>query len=440
MTCPREPGSPPPAGRTLSRRGLVLGGLGLSLTVFGARALAPRALDEGLLAAAEATTDDRVLVSVFLSGGVDGLSLLPPVGDSAYRRALRPTLWVSPDEALPMQGTTDLAWHPLATDLKGLHDDGRLRVFPAIGYHGPNQSHFTSRHYYEVGATDANGVTGWLGRYLDVAGRTDNPVQGLTIGPLLSPVLAPARVAVAAVDSPSAYDFRTPGLDEGPFKDAMVGGFKAIGALTSTDPVLGPAREAHRDAAAVHTSLHAGGLGPQGTGYPEDSPLAGRLRDLARLLGAGLPIRCASVDSHTDFDTHANQGTVAAGPDGAFGRNVVAVGGALASFQADLEARGIADRVVTLVWSEFGRRPEENGSQGTDHGAGGVAMLMGTRVRPGLEGEFVPLSNLDADGNLRPSTDFRALYSSVLEQWLGQDAGAVIPGAAEFARYDLVRP
>jgi len=433
-----DPATPTRAGSGLSRRSFLLGGIGLSLTMFGGRALAPGAVDDGLLAAAEAASGHRVVVAISLSGGVDGLSLLPPVTDPKYRKALRPSLWVDPAQTGAVAGTDALRWHPLATDLRGLHDSGRLLLFPAIGYEGPNQSHFTSRHFYEVGATDVNGATGWMGRYLDIVGSAHNPVQGLTIGSLLSPMLAPAHTSVATIDTPSAYDFTTPGLDGGPFKDAMVDGFKALGQLTSDDPILGPARAAQRDAAAVHTSLHAGGLGAGGPGYP-DGPLATRLQDLARLLGAGLPIRCASLDSNLDFDTHANQGTVAAGADGTFGRNVVAVGAALKAFQADLEARGVADRVLTLVWSEFGRRPEENGSQGTDHGAGGLAMLMGTRVRAGLQGEFVPLGNLDPDGNLRSSTDFRALYSSILEQWLDQDARDVIPGAAALGRYPLLR-
>ncbi len=153
---------------------------------------------------------------------------------------------------------------------------------------------------------------------------------------------------------------------------------------------------------------------------------------MARLLGAGLPIRCGTVDAALDFDSHANQ-------LGTFGQGIEEVGQALQAFQADLEQRGIADRVLTLVWSEFGRRPEENGSVGTDHGAGGVAMLMGTRVRGGQLGEYPGLASLDADGNLRSTTDFRALYCSLLEQWLGHDAAPIIGGADRLQRYGLLR-
>src|SRR5262249_51885033 len=111
----------------------------------------------------------------------------------------------------------------------------------------------------------------------------------------------------------------------------------------------------------------------------------------------------------------------------------------LVAFQRDLEARGLADRVLTLAWSEFGRRGKENASSGTDHGAAGTAFLIGTRSRGQMVGEFPGVENLDDDGNLRATSDFRAMYCSLLEQWLGEDAAAVIPGASGFQRPALVK-
>lgn len=426
-----EPGMPVPAGTGMTRRSLLLGGAGLALTIFGGRALAPQAFAEGIDAAAAAAPDAPVIVSVFLSGGVDSIALLAPVEDPRYTRALRPSLFVEPAATLPASGTTALRWHPSAAAFKELHDSGRLTVFPAIGYEHANGSHFTSRHFYEVGATDPDSATGWLGRYLDVVGEDHNPVQGFTVGPTLSPSLASARVAVAAAEAPQAYDFVSPGIEGGPFKDELVRGHAAIGRLTSTDPVLGPARAMHRDAADLRAALSAP-LPGTSVRYPEGR-LGQRLRDVVRLLAAGLPIRCATVDATADFDTHAGQRDT-------FAEQIAESGAALAAFQADLESRpGLADRVLTIAWSEFGRRPEENGSAGTDHGAGGVGFLLGTRVRGGWVGEFPGLRQLDVEGNLLPTSDFRALYASVLEQWTGQDAAQVIPEAARFARYALLR-
>ncbi|HEX8104826.1 MAG TPA: DUF1501 domain-containing protein [Solirubrobacteraceae bacterium] len=429
-----EPGMPAPAGTGLTRRSLVLSGLGLSLTLFGGRALAPEAMTEAAMAAA--APDQPVLVSVFLSGGVDTLSLLPPLADARYNRTLRPNLLVDRDSTLPLRGSTKMGWHPEAAAFKRLHDRGRMVLLPSVGYAGPNQSHFTSRHFYEVGATDPNGRTGWLGRLIDVIGDEHNPIQGLTLGRTLSPALATESKAVAAVDAPAAYDFDTPGIYGPPYKTELLRAFGELSALSSTDPVLGLVRETYRDAVDLRTAL-ARPL-PAGTVAYPDNPLGAKLRDLARLLGAGLPIRCAAIDAHADFDTHANQADVFAG-------QVAGVGAALEAFQADLEARSaaLAGRVLTLAWSEFGRRPEENGSVGTDHGAAGLAMVLGTRVRGtaaggGFIGAYPGLGVLDPDGNLRRTADFRGLYCSVLEQWFDQDAAQLIPGAAKLPRYAVV--
>ena len=133
------------------------------------------------------------------------------------------------------------------------------------------------------------------------------------------------------------------------------------------------------------------------------------------------------------YDTHSDQAE-----DLAAGLKLTS--DTLLAFQRDLEARGLANRVLTLVWSEFGRRAEENGSDGTDHGAAGIGLLMGTRVRGNMIGEFPGLkSGLDDDGNLRATVDYRSIYCSVLEQWLATDASAVIPRAKSFARVPLLR-
>jgi uncharacterized protein (DUF1501 family) len=109
----------------------------------------------------------------------------------------------------------------------------------------------------------------------------------------------------------------------------------------------------------------------------------------------------------------------------------------LSAFQADLQARGVAHRTLTLVWSEFGRRPQENGS-GTDHGAGGLAWVMGDRARAGVHSDYPNLNQLDDEDNLQVTIDFRRVYSSLLEQWMGTDANAVIPNSSGFGRVALV--
>ena len=151
------------------------------------------------------------------------------------------------------------------------------------------------------------------------------------------------------------------------------------------------------------------------------------------MLAAGMPIRCAALKAPGMYDTHADQA-------GELTAALKLTADSLAAFQRDLEARGLADRVLVHVWSEFGRRAKENGSDGTDHGAAGMGFLIGTRSHGRMIGEFPGLSGgLDEQGNLRATSDFRGVYSAILEQWLDTDAAAIIPGAASFARPALLR-
>jgi hypothetical protein len=167
-------------------------------------------------------------------------------------------------------------------------------------------------------------------------------------------------------------------------------------------------------------------------GYPTGSPFADRLRQLAFLLAQPLGVRIAAVDSNADFDTHSGQP----------GRLITAlsdVSASLAAFQADIEARGLGDRVLTFVWTEFGRRLKANQSLGTDHGAGGIGWVMGTQARSGLLTPYPSLKDLDRQGNLRVVVDFRSVYASLIEQWLGTSADGVIPDAASFGRLQVVK-
>jgi uncharacterized protein (DUF1501 family) len=431
-----ESGMPLPAGTGLSRRSFMMRGGAMALAVYGgSRMLGLDALQAGVAQAAEAGSGP-VIVSVFLEGGIDALSVLAPVGDPLYAR-LRPKL------ALPAEGLTAfgaderLSWHPSAAGLATLFGEGKVAVMPAVGYDHPDQSHFTSRHFWEVGATNPGGRTGWLGRYLDQTGTPDNPLQGLSLNGSLAPALASARVPVAAVAGPEDYGFWARNV-WGPVEDRML---QAIGELGDAHAGTSDSALAQAAGAATQSSRLRTQLAPFAeqdaivapVAYPvskEDFP--SRLKALAALLGAGLPIRCVAISGAGEYDTHDAQAD-----DLAKGLKLTA--DSLLAFQRDLEARGLADRVVIHVWSEFGRRAEENGSAGTDHGAAGVGFVIGSRVNGGLIGEFPGLGNLDPDGNLRATSDFRGVYCALLEQWLGTDAGAIVPGASRFARPALIR-
>lgn len=425
-----EPGMPTPAGTGLTRRSFVSRAAGMALAVYGANKLGWDAFEEGIAAAAGAPPEP-VLVSVFMEGGMDSLSVLAPTGDPRYA-ALRPTL------ALPAgQGTTfaedpTLRWHPSAAGLATLHSEGKVTTFPAIGYTGANQSHFTSRHYWEVGETNPFGRLGWMGRYLDRHGVSDNPLQGLSLGWELSPSLAAGSVPVATVSKPDEYDFWAPGV-WGPIEGPMLRSIGSFGEAPSTDAALAHARGAATATSKLRTQMEpvAGGYGtPEGVTYPTGSDFPQRLAGLAAMLDAGLPLRCVAINAAGGYDTHSDLAT-------SLPRNLKLTCDGLLAFQRDLEARGLADRVIVHVWSEFGRRPQENGS-GTDHGAGGSSFLIGSRVKGAMVGQFPGLATLDAQENLRSTSDFRAVYKGLLEQWLGVDAGPIIPNASQFSAPALI--
>jgi uncharacterized protein (DUF1501 family) len=429
-----ERGMPSPAGTGLSRRSFLARSSGLALAVFGGSMLSPRVFEDGI-AHAQSAGPQPVLISIFLAGGVDSLTLLAPVGHDAYT-TLRPTLAVSSGSAFAEDPT--LAWHPNAAPLRDLHAAGKLTVMPSIGYADPNQSHFTSRHYWEVGELDPAGRVGWMGRYLDRHGSADNPLQGLSVDYSLMPQLAPASVPVAAVGAPESYDFWTRDVWDPGLVARMMSGFGELGRLPGGDEALGSARAATRmttklreqlatmqdvDPFAEAQAAYPGG----GNAFPR------RLAALAEMLEQGLPLRCVALQANGGYDTHDNQAAT-------LPADIALLSQSLKAFQDDLEARGVADRVLVHVWSEFGRRARENGS-GTDHGAAGLSLLMGTRVKGTMVGEFPGIGpgQLDGAGNLRHTIDFRAVYKGLVEQWLGVDATGIVPDAAAFTAPALLK-
>jgi len=442
---PREwdPRMPIPAGTGIDRRRFLLAAAGGLVSVYGAGrlGLGGRALSEGVAQAATVqSASSPILVSIFLAGGIDALSVLAPTEDPTYRK-LRPTLAVSPSQGIPFAEDPRLSWGPAAAGFAQLHSAGKMTVFPGIGYRDPDMSHFTSRHYWEVGAADTRVTTGWLGRYLDQVGTATNPLQGLSMDSEMNPTLATATNPVAAIDLPENFSLWVRDVWGDVFTDTL----DAASALGEAHRRSGDAAMAQVGGAASEVGIVRRALAPfhdadgkptytAPVTYPTDSKsdFPQRLAGLAAMIAAGLPLRCVALTPETQFDTHASQAAT-------FGPGLTTIAEAIAAFQADLEARGIADRVLVHVWSEFGRRALENGGLGTDHGAAGVGMLIGTRASGTMVGEWPALTSLDVNGNQKENVDFRGVYCSLLEQWFDHDAASVIPGARSFARYPVVR-
>ena len=324
-----EQGMPLPAGTGMSRRSFLLRSAGGVLAVYGASALSPRHLEAGIAqAAAAAPPKQPVIVSIFMEGGWDALSVLAPVKEAAYHQ-LRPQLGRQEGEGVAFSEDETLMWHPQAGGLAQLHGEGKVAVFPAIGYDPPDESHFTSRHYWEVGELNTQGRTGWMGRYLDVAGNPDNPLQGLSLDYSLAPALATAKVPVAAVSTPSDYGFWAYGLDE-PLTGPTLETFGRLGSLSAGSTAMAQARTASLDTNLIRQQVapFADVEGKPPFTSPVTYPTSGdefpvRLAVLADMLAdESLPIKCVSLNAVGGYDTHSDEVTTLAtqpGPDGRIG-------------------------------------------------------------------------------------------------------------------------
>jgi uncharacterized protein (DUF1501 family) len=417
-----ETGMPQPAGTGLSRRSFLSRSAGLALAVYGATRIPLAAFEAGI---AHAATPPKVLVSIFFDGGIDSLNVLAPINDSTYHD-LRPSLALP--GGLGFSESSDLFWHPSAASLRTLHGEDKVSVFPAIGYTSPNQSHFTSRHYYEIGELQVGANTGWLGRYIEHVGVDDNPLQGISLSNELSPALATPSKPVAAVESVTDYDLASWWVDE-PVEQNMFGSFANLGSFSSDSTAMTQTRRAIGQTEQVREQLGAFSdfTSPVADLYPDRTELSDQLSGLAAMLGAGLPVQVATMSAVGGYDTHEDEAETLAS-------NLQRTCDAVFAFQRDLEARGLADRVLIEMWSEFGRRPEENGG-GTDHGAAGLAFVVGQHAGGTMIGGFPGLTSLDEDDNLVHTADFRTMYCTLLNDWLGVDPGPIIPGADQLGTY-----
>jgi len=420
-----ENGMPVPAGTGLSRRTFLSRSAGFALAVYGATKLPLAAFEDGI---AHAATPPKVLVSIFFDGGIDSLNVLAPINDSTYH-SLRPTIALQ--SGLSFSEDSNLFWHPSAAGLRTLHGEDKVTVFPAIGYASPNQSHFTSRHYYEIGEVQVGANTGWLGRYIEQVGTDDNPLQGVSLSNELSPALATPSKPVAAVQSVTNYDLWS-WADTDPVRPNMFTSFGNLGGFPSDSPALTQARRAIGQTEQLRELLagFSNFTSPVANLYPANTQLSDQLSGLAAMLAAGLPIEVATMSAAGGYDTHENEANT-------LSNNLLRTCNAVLAFQRDLEARGLDDRVLIEMWSEFGRRPQENGG-GTDHGAGGLAFVVGKHAGGTMIGGFPGLGTLDPQQNLLHTSDFRSMYCTLLESWLGVDAGPIIPGAASLPRYSTL--
>jgi uncharacterized protein (DUF1501 family) len=436
--------------RGLDRRTFLRNGMVGVASVYSATRLDWGSVWEAAIAEA-AEPMQKSLVCVFLNGGNDGLNTIVPVESAehtAYQAARANIARIIGPTSGAQIGTTPMAGtggtlafaNPSVSgagnngDTMGfdtLYGDGGggagadLAVFPAADYTPANRSHFDSRDYWFAGALQKL-QTGWLGRWLDAYGSQVNPLQAVSLDSSLSKQIRSARAPVCAIQNLGGARFTVPGVSGD--ANAEIGKLAGIAAGTGND---GLARSRSIYGLTVDVSNRLGGLrgAQQAAGYPPNSDLSRKLQLAATLLGAGLGTRIVTIDWGS-FDTHGDQLP-------SHDPQLSVLSRALGAFKADLAARGIEDKVVTMVFSEFGRRIASNDSLGTDHGAGGPMLVSGSAVRGGLAGEH-PGVRVDDDGDLVVKTDFRSVYQSLIAEWLGGDPAAILPGGPfpALARYD----
>lgn len=422
-------------GSHLTRRQLITRGAAAGLAIYAARAMPVARVLESAGEAAAAAPNAPILVSVFLPGGADLLDTLVPGDQYGHYADKRRNIKMS--EGLPVLGSSGLRLHPSLSKgesggVAGLYERGQVGFLPGIDYADPDLSHFHSRHFWETGLITHRAATGWLGRWLDHHGGRDNPLQGISLSHGLSPLMRTAQAPVAALASPKGSQVWMDGMWGDPFARAM-DTWRELSVQTR-GPAGTPARLMHEVAERLKPYKHKEGEPDPLAGsvaYPSGNELGERLASLAGLLSEPLGIRVATVQAKGEFDTHDNQRAD-------LDKGLEDVSTALSAWQKDLETRGLADRVLTFVWSEFGRRIEANTSGGTDHGAGGIAWVQGPRARGGILTEYPDITKPDSHGNLAVTVDFRRVYCSLLEQWMQTDAAQVMPGAAGFGRVQLV--
>ncbi len=357
----------------------------------------------------------KILVIVTMYGGNDGLNTLIPYSDPAYHSA-RPELAYEASDVLPLDDSLGL--NPAMTGLTKLWQAKQLAIVRGVGYPQPDHSHFRSMDIWQTASPTEPVNTGWIGRWLDATG--DDPVRAVNIGSTLPPLVVGSKAAAASLDVGKST----------PLSPALAAALEGLAAPSTgdTDPehLVRASFSAERKVAATFTSVldpAAAAAGVNQTaassGGGQDN-LKGQLDLVGRCIKAGVPTTVYSV-SLGGFDTHADE-------KGTQQTQLGVLDTAISGFLADMAGDPHGRNVVLLAYSEFGRRVVANASQGTDHGTAGPVFVAGVPVKGGFYGEQPSLTNLD-DGDLKASTDFRAVYAELAAQVLGTDPGRILTGA-----------
>jgi len=366
---------------------------------------------------------ESVLVVIQLSGGNDGLNTVVPYEVDAYHRN-RPTLRLSKDRVLKIERS--LGFHPDMPAFLRLYEEGHLAIIQGVGYPNSSRDHDRAKQdWHTARPKETVPQTGWLGRTIDQAcasGAADAP--GLFVGEIQTPFgLHAERAVVPSIHSPREWIFSKEEARAGVTLQRLIEQSGKTGQRNGSSPLLDFLRSATVNACSATSKIQA--VLDAGTasskGYP-DFPLAEDLKSIAQLIRARLGIRIYLAEQGGGqiggFDTHAGQAI----NHGALLRELSE---SIAAFVTDLRGDGLLESVLVMTFSEFGRTLSENGRRGTDHGAAAPVFVAGAKFKSRLLGTHPSLTDLDGDAP-KFHTDFRRLYSTVLDRWLGYDSRAVL--------------
>ena len=368
------------------------------------------------------TKKDPVLVVFQLSGGNDALNTIIPYGDPLYVDN-RPVVRGDPSQVLPINDY--LGFNPNMAPLKKLYDEGRVAIIQGVGYPNPNRSHFRSMDIWHTCEPDKVSTEGWLGRTIKALDpKGDNVLTGVNFGRGLPRALAMPGVPVASVGNLETYGVLT-GMEEDQRTEALDFFSRMYSPAMGRGPVVDylshTGIDALKGADILSTALEKYSSSVE---YGRSSA-AQYMKNIAQVHTADLGCRLLYTTApYNSFDTHAGELV-------AHARLWTDTSQTVSDLYDDLKEHNATDDVVILLFTEFGRRVHDNGS-GTDHGSGGLAFVVGDPVKGGLYGEYPSLAPEKLlDGDLHYNNDFRGLYATLLENWLGLDSKPVVGGSFE---------
>jgi len=371
----------------------------------------------------------RRLVVVYLAGGNDALNTLVPYQDASYY-SRRPTIAIPAGQVL--QVGTDaagraLGLHPRLTALRSIFDQGRLALVQRTGYANSSRSHFEGGDIWGTANPQNSTGSGWLGRYLDTLPRPVDALAAWNTTDETPRALKSAITGVPAIANAATYNFSSPNQGVAAQQERNTAEVMASN-LAPGRPHLALLNGANLGAIETLDRVAQARTYTPTVAYPNNG-FALALRTVAGAIVKGIGSKVYWV-STGGYDTHAQQG---ANGGGAYANLMGTLGDGLGAFYTDMRNQGLSNDTTVIVFSEFSRRISENGSGGTDHGAAGVMMVLGGSVRGGLHGTSPSLAPgnptlENSSGDVHYETDFRSVYATLLDNWLGVSSVSVLNG------------